>query len=174
MVIDSETRPTRSTRRSWSPRPARSRRRPSRGRRKSQRRGRPSSCRHGRRCRSIRYRRWELWIMNYDWWSNCYMGSSFKALLFSIRHLQGPTEQFPHYTPVLPVLLLRGGRDISQGNFIKRGTLGQKVGDIEKQYYQCPTFFAKSGGHWKIVFPMSHVFWVGGHWKSVVESGKPA
>ena len=52
-----------------------------------------------------------------------------------------------HYTPVLPVLLLRGGRDISQGNFIKRGTLGQKVGDIEKQYYQCPTFFAKSGGH---------------------------
>ena len=52
-----------------------------------------------------------------------------------------------HYTPVLPVLLLRGGQDISQGIFIKRGTLGQKVGDIEKQYYQCPTFLAKSGGH---------------------------
>ena len=33
-----------------------------------------------------------------------------------------------HYTPVLPVLLLRGGRDISQGNFIKRGTLGAKSG----------------------------------------------
>ena len=61
-----------------------------------------------------------------------------------LRHLQ---LRILHYTPVLPVLLLRGGRDISQGNFIKRGTLGQKVGDIEKQYYQCPTFFAKSGGH---------------------------
>ena len=35
---------------------------------------------------------------------------------------------FNHYTPVLTVLLLRGGWDISQGNFIKRGTLGQKSG----------------------------------------------
>ena len=56
---------------------------------------------------------------------------------------QGPSENrgtLAHYTPVLPVLLLRGGQDISQGNFIKRGTLGQKVGDIEKQSSQCPTF----------------------------------
>ena len=56
-----------------------------------------------------------------------------------------------HYTPVLPILLLRRGRDISQGNFKNCGTLKistpnvprflQKKGDIEKQYSQCPTFY---------------------------------
>ena len=80
--------------------------------------------------------------------------SDLKTVLGTLRFARVPWTVFevlgldiPHYTPVLLVLLLRGGRDISQGNFIKRGTLGQKVGDIEKQYYQCPTFLAKSGGH---------------------------
>ena len=35
-----------------------------------------------------------------------------------------------HYTPVLPVLLLRGGRDITQDLIIKRGILGVLIFNI--------------------------------------------
>ena len=50
-----------------------------------------------------------------------------------------------HYTPVLPVLLLRGGRDISQGNFIKRGTLGKKWGTLKNSTTNVPRFLQKWG-----------------------------
>ena len=40
------------------------------------------------------------------------------------------TRLIPHYAPVLPVLLVRGGRDIIQDLMIKRGILGVLIFNI--------------------------------------------